>query len=316
MILDLIDDCSRFVSGFFEVISTSAPHICHSALPLSPQTSIVQKLYEQYSHPIVRIVQGVPMSWDSSIATTKCSGLIFSLQWSPCTHFIAILLQNTGEIQILDAVTLKQLNVYIPPFFTDSPVFSLGSHLLTWAGDRTLITWDLQTGVQIGKISVEGEQTLSPRSITHSGCGTMFGVLFLDNNNDTAIINTYNALLGTPICSFPIERLKNPTIWTDGQCLQFVTFEPGFIIIWEVGFASKCPPTKAKSLPTPNNFNLSRGCFFLPSYFQLAFILKGTVSVWDAQHSRFLLTSVNIDSFHNIAFSPNGCFFACVTEDQ
>ncbi|KAF9644482.1 hypothetical protein BDM02DRAFT_3150283, partial [Thelephora ganbajun] len=43
--VELANDCFRFVTGFFEVIEESAPHIYHSALPLSPQTSIVRKLY-------------------------------------------------------------------------------------------------------------------------------------------------------------------------------------------------------------------------------------------------------------------------------
>ncbi|KAF9645858.1 hypothetical protein BDM02DRAFT_3064500, partial [Thelephora ganbajun] len=43
--LDLANDCFRFVTGFFEVIEESAAHIYHSALPVSPQISLVWKLY-------------------------------------------------------------------------------------------------------------------------------------------------------------------------------------------------------------------------------------------------------------------------------
>ncbi|KAF9778414.1 hypothetical protein BJ322DRAFT_974668, partial [Thelephora terrestris] len=43
--LDLVNDCFKFVTTFFEVISESAPHVYHSALPLSPHTSIVQEKY-------------------------------------------------------------------------------------------------------------------------------------------------------------------------------------------------------------------------------------------------------------------------------
>ncbi|KAF9643222.1 hypothetical protein BDM02DRAFT_3063517, partial [Thelephora ganbajun] len=43
--VELANDCFRFVTGFFEVTEESAPHIYHSALPLSPQTSVVRKLY-------------------------------------------------------------------------------------------------------------------------------------------------------------------------------------------------------------------------------------------------------------------------------
>ena len=38
-------DCFHFVTRFFEVIKLSAPHIYHSALELSPKSSIIQKHY-------------------------------------------------------------------------------------------------------------------------------------------------------------------------------------------------------------------------------------------------------------------------------
>ncbi|KAF9645715.1 hypothetical protein BDM02DRAFT_3067637, partial [Thelephora ganbajun] len=43
--VELASDCFRFVTGFFEVIDESAAHIYHSALAVSPQTSMVRKLY-------------------------------------------------------------------------------------------------------------------------------------------------------------------------------------------------------------------------------------------------------------------------------
>jgi len=48
--LDLTNDCFQFVIGFSEAINTSGPHIYHSALLLSPKTSIVQKLYGSQAH--------------------------------------------------------------------------------------------------------------------------------------------------------------------------------------------------------------------------------------------------------------------------
>lgn len=44
--LDLTNDCSRFVTQYFGIISISAPHIYHSALVLTPRKSIVQELYK------------------------------------------------------------------------------------------------------------------------------------------------------------------------------------------------------------------------------------------------------------------------------
>ena len=47
--LDLAEDCFRFVTGYFEIISASSPHIYHSALVAAPKDSIVRKLYESHS---------------------------------------------------------------------------------------------------------------------------------------------------------------------------------------------------------------------------------------------------------------------------
>ncbi|KAF9642037.1 hypothetical protein BDM02DRAFT_2747890, partial [Thelephora ganbajun] len=66
--LDLVIDCFRFVMRFLEIISTSSPHIYHSALPLCPRKSIVRGLHEPHARPLTRIVRGLPNSWDPSIA--------------------------------------------------------------------------------------------------------------------------------------------------------------------------------------------------------------------------------------------------------
>ncbi|KAF9643297.1 hypothetical protein BDM02DRAFT_3176086, partial [Thelephora ganbajun] len=55
---DLVVDCLRFVVGFFEIISTSCPHIYHSALALCPRKSIVRGLYEPHARPLTRVVHG------------------------------------------------------------------------------------------------------------------------------------------------------------------------------------------------------------------------------------------------------------------
>ena len=105
--LDLVNDCSYFVTGFFEVISISSLHIYHSALPLSPKTSFVQELYKSHAHPFFRIVHGLQTSWMPSIATIKFPNSLEAAVWSPCSKFIAIHLGGISPvIEILDAMTL------------------------------------------------------------------------------------------------------------------------------------------------------------------------------------------------------------------
>ena len=139
-------------------------------------------------------------------------------------------------------------------------------------GYNALITWDHQTGVQVGKSSIE-TSTLLANSITYSGCGTMFGVLF--KGAETTIIGTYNMLSKAPIYHHSIKGLVVGTIWVHGECLQFATLRPETITIWKVGFASEHPPIEIKSLHTPSNFDLSKVIYsryiFLPTLLRLAF---------------------------------------------
>ena len=111
---DIVTDCHRFVTEFFEVISKSAPHIYHSALQLAPQSSIIWKLYSQQTHsPRAKVVTGVPASWDSCTASVNFREMFVQVVWSPCSQFIAT---NLGSMmQILDSNTLERVSVFKPP---------------------------------------------------------------------------------------------------------------------------------------------------------------------------------------------------------
>jgi WD40 repeat protein len=259
------------------------------------------------------------MSWDPSIATIKRSNTIDPITWSPCSRFIAIgQTDSMGEVQILDAITFKQLKSFVPPHsHTKLLTFCPESHSLMWVGHGSgaFITWDLQTGVLDGEIPIgEGGPADCVRSITHSQCGTMFGVLF--DGYCTTAINTYDVLSSTPIHYHPIEGWVVRTIWTHGECLRYAIFELRSITIWEVGFASSHPPTLVESLPGPDNFDPTEGFLFLPTHSRFAFILHDTAFVWDAQHSKLLLHSVDAKDLRGMTFSSDGCFFACGTSGR
>ena len=111
----------------------------------------------------------------------------------------------------------------------------------------------------------------------------------------------------------PKGRVVAP-IWTHDECLRFITVKPGFITIWEVGFTSTCAPAVVESLPAPDNIN-HQNILFLPTHSRLAFTLQTTILVWDAEGSRLLLEFVCAGAYANMAFSPDGRFFACGTAD-
>jgi len=290
---------------------------------------MVRRLYEPYADPLMRIVQGVPMSWNPAIMTMKCPDTIWRAVWSPCSRFIAI--DCWTETRILDAATLGRVQSLAPHGYRGQLLaFSAESRLLTRLSDEPeeIISWDLQTGVTASVISPgevkrerhypgdhqEREKFIQEAiSITHSGCETMFALLF--ERYDTPTIITYNILSSASTGYYPVGRPVANIIWAHDKSIRFATFGLGSIMIWEVGFTLEHPATWVESLPTPHNFDPSRRFLFLPTCFRLAFILRGCVFVWDARHSKLLLSCTNIKSpgDDKMSFSSDGHFFACGT---
>ncbi|KAF9642452.1 hypothetical protein BDM02DRAFT_2211086 [Thelephora ganbajun] len=323
--LDLVNDCFRFVIGFFEIISTSSTHIYHSALPLSPRQSIVRSLYESHVRPLTRIVRGLPNSWKSSIAAAAFPGSIGVPVWSPCSRFIAV---SWGEsrtmTEILDAVTLERITTFDSPLLSSSPwgsnrkrvhAFSPDTRLLTCTDPRSekFATWDLQTGDLVSAITAVEPFKGCKLATTYSACGTMFATLC--GSDSTSTISVYNVLSGTQTHSRSVGGRPSGDIWAHGEYLRLATMEPGYITTWETGFASPHGPTQVESLPIPDDFDPERGYRFHPTSSRLAFTTERSVLVWDAHDSKLLLETTNAYGlkFLSMSFSSDGRFFACET---
>ena len=213
--LDLVNDFSRFVIGSFEVISISAPHIYHSALPLSPRTSTVRKLYEPYAYPLARVVQGTPISWEPVVATVTHHSYIRSAVWSPCSRYIAVSLDDPPTIEILDAVTLERLHAFEPRSACGWLSFSPDSRLLTQSSDdhQEVTTWDLQTGGRISTIPPTSHIRSECFSSTYSTDGKMIAVAYKDRESRDTVIFTYNISNMTINLFFPpAKRDGFPTV--------------------------------------------------------------------------------------------------------
>ena len=133
-VLDTAMDCLRFVTEFFEAISQSSHHIYHSALLLSPQSSIIRKLYgQEICSPAARVVIGIPTSWDSCTASAGATTDLGYATWSSCGQFIAAGLRSGVEIR--DSTTLERVSILNhtgspESFIPHSLAFSPGGHLL------------------------------------------------------------------------------------------------------------------------------------------------------------------------------------------
>jgi WD40 repeat protein len=232
--------------------------------------------------------------------------------WSPCSKFIAVsrTLKRETVLEILDAVTLKQLTVLYQDL-TRSFIFSPDSRLLTWFSqcEGEFLSWDLRAGVRHSTISPELAQARRCSSLTYSECGRMLAVLFSSAEDST--ISIYNVLSGAHTHSHQVGHILGE-IWTHGESIRYASFASGYITIWEFEFASGHQPTQVKSLPTPGHFCPSRSLIH-PTLSRLAFINQGAVLVQDCQESRFLLDCKDLKAPVWMSFSHDGCLFACGT---
>ena len=325
--LNLTKDCFHFVLTFFDVISASAPHIYISALPLPPKTSIVHDLYKQYACALVKIVKGLPISWNPFLATKYCNQDSYpEAAWSPCSRFIAISDSDSGIIKIHDGATLEHIKTFEPPENFNHQLierdlgFSPDGHTLTQLSPGKLISWDFQTDSLVSIIHAGELDTYNDLQFTHSIDGRMLAVSFRYNN--TTILNIYDVVCRTHKYSYHVpEGCLIVKIWTHGEFLHVVTVGQGFITIWQAAFTLVHTLAMVETLPAPDEVvdtieTPEEGCIlFSPALSQLAFIVQDVVFVWDAQNSKILLKHKFMlpvgDWADEVLFSSNGLFFSC-----
>ncbi|KAF9786262.1 hypothetical protein BJ322DRAFT_775758 [Thelephora terrestris] len=344
--LDLANDCCRFVIGYSEIISTSAPHIYHSALVSTPKTSVVRKLYDSYAEPLMRVVHGIPAPWEPRHAGTRRHPNTELAVWSPCNKFIAISPYDTTKVHVLDSAILQQLQSLKFPWETSTHshalIFSPNSRILTCSGGAVqgafIVSWDLQTGGVLSAITRQGSGEQSESRITYSTDGKTIGVLHRFNLD--TFISIYNVVSGIHMhdvyrgASKGQNSLADPPlhdIWTHGEFLRFATAERTTITFWEVDFTAGGTSTKVETLPVPDIFfddctSLIGGvpkfvadAKFLPALCRFAFVhFKSAhgVLVWDARDSKSLLHHTDVGSARRTSFSPDGRFFACSNGDR
>ena len=304
----------HFVIKFFEVISTSALHIYHTAIPLSPQGSTVHKLYDKYAFPLARVVHGLPLLWEPIAGTLHTHGP--SPIWSPCNRFIAISNKDT-KTYIVDAVTLKKLNTFeCDGSHGRQLCFSSDSHLLTHITDETLTSWDLQTGglVSIIPLADKFGESIYHHSFSsvHSMDGKMIAVAFEDGEQTSFTMATYDLYSRKCLYTYPFSKVRFvPPIWTHGKCIRFATMVPGSMSIWEVGFTSISNLAEVETLLLPDEIQPKGGFLFLPHLFRLAYSFGQRLFIWDAQNSKFLLYQIGNYCSWQMTFSSDGQFFAC-----
>jgi len=198
-------------------------------------------------------------------------------------------------------------------------VFSPDSRILTSLGyldrKRSFESWDLQTGGEAGIIRWESSYAMEEDPpITYSANGKMIGVRCQRDN----VILIFNIASGAQTHSYSTASsiARKNDIWAHEESFRFTTVGTKTITIWEVGFTSGAGPTRVEILPAPENidFGPKTDIKFLPDPRRLALNLKGEVTVWDVQNSKYLLRCNSTSFTSHMSFSSDGRLFACSTK--
>ena len=338
--LDLANDCFHFVTGHFDIINTSSLHIYHSALILAPRKSLVWGIYKSHAHPFVRVVQGVPMSWDTSTTATTRPHPINVAVWSPCNRFIAIAWRGAMTVDLLDPVTLQKFKSLEFQFSSiGTLLFSPDGHMLTASGhlgfeEVFVVSWDLQTGgvvsttkhpLSVGGYSLSTHPKPSrPFSYlepcgTYSADGKFVGIYCWWGYNDTTTseILIFDVTTGmhmhSHLISSGFEQARG-NIWTQGESFQFLAGNLSMFAIFGGKFTSDATPTEVWKPSVPiHKLKKVWAVQLVPIPLRLVLISTDGILVWDPQSSKPLLYCTDTSFLPRISFSSNGCFFACST---
>jgi hypothetical protein len=275
------------VVEFFEPINASATHIYHSALELSPLSSIVRRLYYHQQHTLTpKVLVGSWDSWDqgTAIRSDYWEYRHCSYTWSPCGQFIARSVEDELEshVEIRDGVTLQLLSTFTLPrsFFIGELSYSPDGSYLASLTHTSLIIWDIQTGGVTKEIEHDSTEFLHASPAWSLDGGTI-GTIFCEEDSETCAVYTCDIVSGTILFSITLQSQDNPHIWAhntsfhlmttgwDGRALTIDIFEVGSTLtkiesfqinLWKTtGWArssQKGPPHKIESF-SPTTYHIS-----------------------------------------------------------
>ena len=317
-LLNIATDYLQFATNFFEVIDVSATHVYHSALELSPLSSIVRKFYyHQRPHPLPRVVIGIPGSWDPSIASVSTEGSYYlSSTWSPCGQFVAAV---AGEaLEIREASTLEPLSTIrstkVATGFRSGLAYSPDGRSLAGCSDIGIVIWDIQTGGVVKKIECE---------VTGGGLGLVWsldGMIIGTTSprvSETITVDTYNIASGAIQSSGTVQSRGGTLLWAHDKSFRVMAMvedRKGWTInIFEVG------PTLTRVEQFPIRSHSSLGVFSPTTYRISAFVPGDSnndrgILILDVRSSEVLLRETG--SHWQDSFSPDGTFFATSIVDR
>ena len=316
-LLNIAADYSQFVTNFFEVINTSATHVYHSALELSPLSSIIRKVYySQQPHPLPQVVTGAPDLWGPSTAVSTKHVCYLSSTWSPCGQFIAV--AASEAVEIWDALTLKLLSTFKLAKATTGPkcglCYSPDGHSLAGCSDGAIVIWDTQTGGEVKRIecgAIKNELELVWSLDGETICA------FPKHKLGSITVDIYNIASGTILPPFTIQSRNALYVWAHDKSFWIATTaawnsKSHRIKIFKTGST----PTEIESFPFQSS-SLLRA--FSPTTYRVSIttsVTRGSshapkLFILDIHNSEVLLQETG--SYKYLSFSCDGSLFAAFT---
>jgi hypothetical protein len=323
-LLETARDCFHFVTKFFEPINVSAAHIYHSALELSPLSSVVRRLYYHQRHtPFPRVLVGTPDIWDHDLAHPYLLFNCSSYSWSPCGQFIAG--QTQKAVEIHDILTFELLSTLQPTEPSSQLVgmlaYSPDGHSLASLSNTSLIIWDIQTG----GVTKEIPYHKAPEgSLVWSLDGRTVGTLALDQNQNW-VVHIYDITSGARMSSDQFGSCSQPHLWAhdtsframtmDGQACTINILGVGsvftkvesFHVTWRIRNAW----TKLFMGEEPSTYSV---CSFSPITYHISIQTYSRLLILDVRNSGCLLKQRG--HFDSHCFSSNGSHFAAYSKDS
>ena len=302
------------MTKFFEVTSVSATHIYHSALELSPLSSVVRRLYHHRRiSPSARVVIGTPDSWNPSIVIPNQDHPYESCTWSPCGQFIAAQTQEIVEVR--DPLTSELLSTYQhtkPNHQLIGPLaYSPDGRSICCVSDTNIIIWDIQTGGVANEIECD-DILGSLISLVWSLDGRSIGVVLIGDNTSWTVVKydvSSGGALRHTLCS-----ADKPHLWAHDKFFQVLTTTRN----WRGELASNKAYTLdifevGPALTQVKSFHISEAWGFIiksfsPISHHVSMVSYERLLIIGNQSLVHSLDAKEVSGFH--CFSPDGNLFA------
>jgi len=305
-LLDTARDYFQFVTRFFEVIKVSATHIYHSALELSPTSSIIRKLYYHCRVTCLpKVVIGTPESWAQSIAISGKDDYNRLCIWSPCGQFVAASTRRAVEIR--NQLTLELITVLQPPEtipgLTGPLAYSPDGCSIACASHIAIIIWDIQTGGVVKELGCSAYNT----SLVWSSNG---GTICTIDSSDwaTSTVHTYDVSSGTALSPGTLQLGNFPHLWTVDESFRVMVTVSNVDYIETINIFEVGPTLTRIQSFSPHLFDVAVDISFSPTTHRISRLGARKLFISDVRSSEVLLCTAG--DFGSQIFSSDGSLFA------